>query len=114
MTILLYPLLTAAAYYLLVQATITKWLWSKYPPRLEKFLLCSACSGFWYGLGVACAIGWTQNLSFLGFDGRFWLTPILVGLCSVVWTPILAGAQINALNNLSSGDLTSSEREGDL
>jgi len=103
-TIALYTLLTTATYYLLARAMITKWLWSRYPAWLEYYTLCAACSGFLYGVAVAFAIGWTQNWPFLGLEGRFWGTPIVVGLGSLVWTPILADFHIRALLQLGVAD----------
>ncbi len=100
----LYILLTTAAYYLAVRAEVTRFLWTHYPPRLDRFLWCSACSGFWYGVVVAFAIGWTQDLPFLGLGGRFWLTPILVGLGSMIWTPIVANVHVNSLLQLGVAD----------
>jgi hypothetical protein len=104
MTILLYPLLTVAVYYLLSRAVITRWLWSRYPGWLDRYTLCAACSGFAYGVAVALAIGWTQDLPFLGLSGRFWVTPVVVGLGSIVWTPILGDFHVRALQNLGISD----------
>jgi len=105
MTILiLYCLLTTAMYYLAYRAMITKFLWSKYPPWLDYYLGCSACSGFLYGVTVAVAIGLPYDLPFLGLAGRSWLTPVLVGLGSMVWTPILAYVHVYALLNLGVAD----------
>lgn len=104
MTIVLYALLTTALYYLFSRAMITKSLWSRYPAWLDYYTACAACSGFLYGGVVALAIGWTQDLSFLGLSGRFWATPIVVGLGSLVWTPILADFHIRALLQLGVAD----------
>jgi hypothetical protein len=51
--LVLYPLLTCTLWYLGTRAVITSWLWSRYPPRLARFMDCSACAGFWYGFAVA-------------------------------------------------------------
>jgi Na+(H+)/acetate symporter ActP len=104
MTIVLYVLLTTALYYLFARATITKPLWSRYPQWLDYYTMCAACSGFLYGVAVALAIGWTQDLPFLGLSGRFWVTPIVVGLGSLVWTPILADLHVRALLQLGVPD----------
>jgi hypothetical protein len=100
MTIVLYSLLTTALYYLFARAMITKPLWSRYPPWLDYYTMCAACSGFAYGVVVALAIGWTQDIPFLGLPGRFWVTPVVVGLGSIVWTPILGDFHVRALQNL--------------
>lgn len=102
-TPLLYALLTTAVYYLMARAAITQFLWSRYPWWLDYYTLCAACSGVLYGVAVSLILGWTLNLPFLGLPGRFWLTPIIVGLCSMIWTPILANAHINALAQLGAG-----------
>jgi hypothetical protein len=104
MTIVLYMLLTTALYYLGARAMITKPLWSRYPTWLDYYTMCAACSGFLYGVAVALAIGWTQDMPFLGLSGRFWVTPIVVGLGSLVWTPILADFQVRALLQLGVAD----------
>lgn len=100
----LYALLSTALYYLFARAMITKSLWSRYPAWLDYYTSCAACSGFLYGGTVALAIGWTQDLPFLGLEGRFWATPIVVGLGSMVWTPVLAEIHIRALLQLGVAD----------
>jgi hypothetical protein len=112
-TPLLYCLLTTAAYYLMARALVTQWLWSRYPPALDRFFWCAACSGFWYGLAVAFAIGWWRDLPFLGLPGRFWLTPIAVGLGSIVWTPLLAKKHVEALLYLGESDKVEPGAEAD-
>lgn len=114
-TIALYPLLTTALYYLFARATITRFLWSRYPSWLDYYTSCSACSGFLYGVVVAVAIGWSQDLPFLGLPGRFWMTPIAIGLCSIVWTPLLADLHVRALYQLGTptSDTTPTETDPD-
>ncbi len=104
MTLILYALLTTALYYLFARAMITKPLWSRYPRWLDYYTMCAACSGFLYGIAVAFAIGWTQDLPFLGLSGRFLGTPIVVGLGSLVWTPILGDFHVRALLQLGVPD----------
>jgi hypothetical protein len=108
-TLILYALLTPALYYLGSRAMITRPLWSRYPAWLDYYTSCAACSGFLYGGAVAFAIGWTLDLPFLGLPGRFWLTPCVVGLGSIVWTPIVADLHIRALLQLGIADLRSSD-----
>lgn len=103
-TLLLYMLLTSAAYYLLARAMITQWLWSRYPAKLDYYTLCAACAGFLYGVIVALAIGFPLDLPLLGLSGRHWLTPIISGLGSMVWTPVVAYLQIGALGQLGVPD----------
>ncbi len=99
-TLFLYALLTTTAFYLLSQAMITKWLWSKYPTWLDTYFSCSACSGFAYGVACAITIGRTYNLDFLGLPATSWFTPVIVGLGAIAWTPLLAYLHINALRKL--------------
>lgn len=99
--ILIYPLLTAALYYLGARAMITQALWSRYPPRVDAFMQCAACAGFWYGAGLGVT-GLIIGTPFLG--SAAWWTPIVVGLAAIVWTPIIANVHEAALYQLSGGD----------
>ena len=94
--ITIYPLLTTAAFYLLAQAHLTSFLWSRYPPTLDKFMGCPACTGFWYGLGCG-ALGRWLDIAFLGLDTQHWLTPVLIGLCSIIWTPLVSNLHYRAM-----------------
>jgi hypothetical protein len=102
-TPVLYGLITSALYYLGSRAKITEFIWSRYPKGMDKFMLCAACTGFWYGLGVALVLGWTLELPFLGLAGRFWATPIVVAITSIVFTPLFANAHVTALYQTSPG-----------
>lgn len=97
MPILFIVLITTALYYLGSRALITSWLWSRYPQRLARFMDCAACTGFWYGLGVTLVLG-----SSVPFDVPTWGVPIIVGLCSMVWTPLVAALMQIALERLGS------------
>jgi hypothetical protein len=92
----LYPLICVAIFYLGSQALIMEWLWSRYPPRLDAFMSCPACTGFWLGLGCG-ALGWWLQIPFLSLDSRHFATPILIGLCSITWTPLLANLHTRAM-----------------
>ena len=91
-SLLIYALLTPALFYLGSRATVTSWLWSRYPSKLAKFMDCAACSGAWYGVLVSTVLR-------LPYDGVYgeadecptWAIPIVIGLCSMVWTPIIGG-----------------------
>ena len=102
MALLLYAFLTSAAFYLLSRALITKWLWSLYPKPLAHFMDCAACTGFWYGLIAAFVIGRHLHMTVFDLDPFHWSTPILVGLCSIVWTPITAGLMQRGLDSLGT------------
>jgi len=92
-TIVVYPLLCAALYYLGAWATITAPIHTRFPGWLRSFVECAACSGFWYGGLAAILIGRLLGLPFIGLDGVHWATPVIVGVCSIFWTPIL-GARL--------------------
>jgi hypothetical protein len=82
----LYPLLTASLYYLSCQAVITSWLWERYPAWLDSFLRCAACSGFWWGVLVHALF----PRPCLTLPAGHWKTYLVVGLCSLWWTPFMA------------------------
>lgn len=86
---LLYVTISTALYYLASRAKLTHALWSRYPKWLEYWVLCAACLGFWLGV-VLGALGRVLELDFLSLAGDAWYTPVVVGLCTMVWTPILA------------------------
>lgn len=94
MITLIYPLLCVAIYHLASQATITRPLWSRYPPRLDAFLSCPACFGFWLGLGCA-GLGQWQGWPWLGVEG--WITYPILALCSLVWTPPLVWVHTHSM-----------------
>ena len=82
--IILYPLICVALYYLGSQALITEFLWGRYPPKLDAFMSCPACTGFWFGL-LCSGLGWWLQIPFLSLDPRHFATPLLVGLSAIVW-----------------------------
>ena len=94
--IVLFPLLTTAVFYLLVQANLTAFLWNRYPAKLDLFMSCPACTGFWYGLGCGFLGRWL-DIAFLGLDPQHWLTPVLIGLGSIVWTPLVSNLHTRAM-----------------
>lgn len=97
---LLYPVLSAALYYLGCRAQITAWLWSRYPPRLDRFMLCAACSGTWFGFALAAGLGYPLKIPFAGLTGAAWYTPFIVGGVTLWTTPLLAVVHIKALEVL--------------
>lgn len=105
----LYALLTTALYYLGSRALITRHLWQVYPRWLDRFMLCAACTGFWYGVIVALGVGWYLDVPFLLLPGRFWLTPVVVGLCSIIWTPVIAAVHLWALDRTAAEPITEPE-----
>lgn len=99
-TPLLYALLSAACFYLGSRALVTRWLWSRYPPSLASFMDCSACTGFWWGFALAAIVGQCLHLPYMGLDPSSPLTWCIVGLCSIVLTPIAAGLMQHGLDQL--------------
>lgn len=105
--LLIYALLTPALFYLGSRAVITSWLWSRYPPKLARFMDCAACSGFWYGVAVSLALRLPVYPGDVptgseNYPGSFVLTPFVVGLCAIVWTPIVAGIMQAGFERLGS------------
>lgn len=98
LAVMLYALLTAAAFYLGSRAAITEPIYSRYPRKIAIWADCAACSGFWYGVVVAIVL----KFPVFGLDGGHWLTPIVVGLCSMVWTPMVAALHQLAMIHLGS------------
>lgn len=102
LNLLLYVLLSSALFYLGSRALITRSLWSRYPAGFASFMDCSACTGFWYGFLAALTLGRYQNLSVFELSGGAWLTPPIVGLCTLVLTPIVAGLMQRGLDSLGT------------
>jgi hypothetical protein len=103
LTFLLYPLLTTMLYYLGARAMITQWLWSRYPARVDHFMMCAACSGVWYGAAVTAIHGYGLNGWSPTIGGV-----IAVALASGVWTPLLAALHHKALLYLGGDAATGS------
>ncbi len=96
MSLLLLWLLSTSCYYLGSRATVTHFLWSRYPTAFGRFMDCPACSGFWYGAAIAVAfVLCDRSLPFeLTSDP---LSIIVCGLASIVLTPIGAAILTRAL-----------------
>jgi hypothetical protein len=97
-------LLTSAMFYLGSRAVVTSWLWGRYPPRLARFMDCAACSGFWYGLIVGAGILAANNWSEARIPELLtqpW-SPLVIAVCSMVWTPIVAGYMQTGFERLGS------------
>lgn len=103
-SLIIYPLLTAALYYLMARAEITAPLWRRYPSWLDKFMNCAACAGFWYGAGAAVLGGWVLALPFLALPARSPYTVAIVGLCSMVWTPVVSWVHLRAIEQLGGAE----------
>lgn len=100
--LLLYSLLSAAMFYLGSRAMITQSVWTHYPPAFARFMDCAACTGFWWGVIGAFTIGRANRLDFFGLDPWAYWTPALVGLCTLVTTPLFAHAMQDALEGLGT------------
>lgn len=107
--LLLFTLVSTALYYLGSRALITRWLWSRYPPKLARFADCPACTAFWHGVMLSLIFGdlfeplFTRGRLLARYNAAFMepysiaLEAILVGLCLLVLTPIVAGLMQHAL-----------------
>jgi hypothetical protein len=100
MEVILFSLLSASAYYLGSRAIITRAIWSRYPTWLVGFMDCSGCTGFWWGAIIAAVSGTWAPTSYLGMPTNKPIVWPLVGLCSIVLTPIAAGAMQRGLDAL--------------
>ncbi len=73
-----------------------RWWIAAYAPPIHRLLICPACSGTWFGFGLA-AVAEALDRPVLGLD-----LPVAIpvtGLVFMVWVPVLA-AQL--LKNLSA------------
>lgn len=109
--LLLYAILSTAFWYLGSRAQITRAIWSRYPRWLARWADCPACTGFWYGAAAAIAIGWRENLSFMGLASDAIETPVIAGLCMIVCVPLLGGLMQRALWEAGSAIDVDPERE---
>lgn len=100
--LLVYSLLTSALYYLLARAEISRFLWSRYPAKLDHFMTCAACSGFWYGVLVSVVLGHFGGFHFPELPDDGYTAHVIVGLCSIVWTPVVSWLHLAALDRLGS------------
>jgi len=97
-TLFIYSLLTSAAFYLGSRAKITAFVWSRYPRKLASFMDCAACTGFWYGLVFGALL--SAYLPIGSIPGGVYV--IVVALCSIVTTPIVAGLMQAGFERLGS------------
>lgn len=86
-----YALICAAMFYLGSRALITESLWRLYPAWLARFMDCAACTGFWWGLIWSIVLGQTFQINVGSLPWWHIATPLVVGLCMIVLTPIAAG-----------------------
>jgi hypothetical protein len=93
------PVLSAALWYLFSGAEITRWLWSRYPRWLEKFMVCPACSGTWYGAGWAATLGYGFGWTWFGVEAP--LSIPLVALWCMALVPLVSWAQYKAMTALA-------------
>lgn len=111
-SVLIYALCTASLYYLGSRALITRFLWSRYPAGLASFMDCSACVGAWYGVIVAALGGYWLGLPFMGLRGDAISTVAVVALCSMSWTPIVAGLVQRGFDSLGQAVTEDSDSHG--
>lgn len=101
MTELLCLIMATTFYYLGARALITKWLWSTYPEWLDSFMLCAACSGTWYMLGVS----WILDRPFWGYEARSLPASIAAALVGTFAVPLTAALHHKALLALHTGSV---------
>ena len=97
-----YAVIVTAVWYLLAHAEILRWLQRRYPPSVDRWISCAACSGFWIGCVVALVGDVGYGRSYLGLDhAPTYFSGILVcGLVSLVTTPVLGGILLTSLNDI--------------
>jgi hypothetical protein len=98
--LIFYSLLSAAMFYLGSRALVTKYIWSAYPPWFARLMDCSACTGFWWG--ILWSIWLPPSVIYPEIDGfaRGPAIPIVIGLCMIALTPIVAGFMQSGLDML--------------
>lgn len=98
MLILLFVfLIPVATFFLGSRAMITQFLWSRYPKWFASLRECAACSGFWDTLLVALFLRFALDAP-LPLSSAW--CPLLLALCGIVTTPLIAAAQDRALREL--------------
>lgn len=91
----------AAFHYLAYRATITRFLWSRYPRPLDAVLGCVACSSFWVG----GALGWlwlARGGAPLGLGD--WTAIPVCALVAMIAAPPVSLLHTWSLTSLSPGD----------
>jgi hypothetical protein len=85
---------TAAIHWIIARSTIMRWFWDAVwlPTFLDELLACTACSGFWLGLGLGA-------LGLRPFDtGHLWLDVLAAGGWNVVGMPVVEGVLLWGLD----------------
>ncbi len=94
--LIVFSILTTAAYYLLARAEITRRLWSHYPKKVDELARCPACSGTWLGLALA-------GLWPIALEPHFpvplplWLGLVLGAACGMLFVPLGTQLLVGAL-----------------
>lgn len=90
---------TPALYHLGARAKLTAWIHQRYPAWVADVMNCPACSGTWYGMGVAAlALDYGHTV----FGTTAWWAIPLAGLGAMIWTPIMADLQESAIIRLTA------------
>lgn len=97
MILAIYALISTALFYLGSRALITRSLWEMYPLWLTKLMDCPACVGFWWGMILHLAAR-RLDLDVGPLPIEHPASPVLVGLCMLVLTPIVAGLMQHGLD----------------
>lgn len=95
--------LAATTWYLGAAAEVTAPLWRRYPPWLDRWATCAACSGTWYTAGWALALRHLRGWSFFGLQDPLGI--VLVALVGTWVVPILAAIHVKALRAIHGAPL---------
>jgi len=94
--LILFLLVPAATFFLGSRATITQFLWSHYPQWFLSLRECAACSGFWDTLLLALFLRFIVEAPLPLLPNSSWC-PLLLALCGIVVTPIVAAVHDRAM-----------------
>lgn len=98
------PVLATTLWYLAGSATLTKAIWSRYPPWLDTWVQCPACFGTWAAALAAMVLNLAYGWTFFGVDGLAgWA---LTALWGTYWVPLLGVRLYKDLISLHEGDHT--------
>lgn len=96
--VIILAILSAVLHWIFTRAEITRPLWSKLPPFLDKLARCPACSGYW--------IGWALGLAGVSpVDGFSWpASAALTALFAVFLTPVTEAIMLWGLEHSAIED----------
>ncbi len=86
-------ILGTVLWYLVSQAEITTFLWSRYPRWFDDWASCPACSGTWFTALVALVL----DVPVLDYAARSWQALVLAGLWGCFWVPVASWVLVKSL-----------------